>query len=117
MSKNKKLTLIIAIPAALILITGVILFFVLKGSKDTPDPAAIPPVTLSQYEQIQKGQSYDEVFAILGSKGVMSSGEGDTNDPDYIVSYNWFGSKPGSVAVVVFHGGKVSYKTYLGLTD
>ena len=118
MNKILKRALIIGIPVILLIVAGVTAFFMLDKDNNTPSGDEAPlTVTLSQYEQVQKGQSYDEVFKILGSNATISSEEGDKNAPDYIISYNWVGKTPGSIAVVVFHGGQVSYKTYVGLTD
>jgi len=109
--KNWKLVLLAAIPA-LVIIAGLMLW-PSGGNNKTP-----LPVTSAQFAQVQKGQSMDEVIAILGSRGIVENeSDGDRPSPDYIETQKWNGKESGSRAVVVFHGGKVSYTTHVGLTD
>jgi hypothetical protein len=74
-------------------------------------------ITLSQYEEVKRGMSYEQVTDILGTKGELQSETGEKGSESYLTVYAWKGLADDSKAVIVFSGGKVASKTHIGLTD
>ena len=109
MNGKLKLGIIIGVPVLLIAI-GLGLFFTPGNPFEKSKP-----ITLAQYEQIEREMSYKEVVSILG-KGTLDSNEGKKGSKDQISIYVWNGKTESSRAVVVFHGGLVASKTHVGLT-
>ena len=116
MNKNLKLGLIIGIPVLLIAI-GLTLFLTLGSSGDKDNPDNRPTITLSQYEQLEKDMTYEQVVEILGSDGTLQSANGEKGEADYIATYIWHGKDENARAVITFNGNLLGAKTYVGLTD
>jgi hypothetical protein len=57
-------------------------------------------VTKTEYDEIQKGMSYDEVVAIIGSSGTLTGGEGPN-----VGWYKWSNGNGSSVTVSFIHNG------------
>lgn len=71
-------------------------------------------ITLDEYNQINTGMSYEEVKAIVGSEGTVSS-EAESNGYK-IVIVTWYGNgTAGSNANVTFTNDKVTAKAQIGL--
>ena len=70
-------------------------------------------VTLSQYEQVKDGMTYDEVVAIFGGKENSSSESEVAGIKSEIKTWN--GKKAFSIATIGFTDGKVSSKSQTGL--
>ena len=76
-----------------------------------------PTISLEEFNAIQMGMTYDEVFKIVGSRGEEVSridiGAGD----EYIsVTFSWEGEGSfGASASVIFDGGKAASKVQFGL--
>ena len=110
MNSKLKISMIIGIPVLLIAI-GLGIFFTLGGNLDGKST----PVTLAQYEQVQREMPYKDVISILG-KGTLDSETGKKGSEDHTSIYVWSGKTENSRAVVVFHGGLVASKTQVGLS-
>jgi hypothetical protein len=62
--------------------------------------------------------TYEEVKTLLGTDGERLTNEGQTaKDDDYLKTYRWYGKVEGAFANMTFLDGKLSAKTYIGLTD
>jgi hypothetical protein len=71
-------------------------------------------ITLSEYNQITTGMTYEEVCSIVGSNGTESASSGDDNYKIVIVT--WYGNGvAGSNANVTFTNGAVTGKAQVGL--
>lgn len=71
-------------------------------------------ITMSEYNQIQEGMSYDEVKEIIGSDGELTS---TSSMGGYTISiYTWYGNgAAGSNANVTFTNDEVTGKAQVGL--
>lgn len=71
-----------------------------------------PTITMAMYEQVKEGMTYEEVEAIMGSKGeeLSRSKNGDFE----AVMYSWKNST-GSNMVAMFQNGKLTTKSQFGL--
>jgi hypothetical protein len=107
------MVIIIGIP---IIVVGaaVALFLILNplGARSAGGKA----ITLSQYEEVQKGMSYARTIDILGA-GELQSEKGEKGSASYLAIYSWKGLEDKSKAVIVFSGARVASKTYIGLTN
>ena len=76
-----------------------------------------PTISLEEFEAIQTGMSYQEVFDIVGSRGtVLSEVDVGLGDEYYTAVYYWDGEGSlGANANITFQGGKVSAKAQFGL--
>jgi outer membrane protein assembly factor BamE (lipoprotein component of BamABCDE complex) len=74
------------------------------------EKGAAGTVTLEMYNQLDKGMSYEEVEAVIGSPGKHMTEEGDTNEV-----YIWDGENESSFLSVSFKRNKLSTKTQVGL--
>lgn len=104
--KNKKLAAKIVSAAFVVtaLLSGC------SGSSLTPDHYA----TLSEYNQIQMGMSYETVCSIIGGYGTVTY-ESQAGNLTF-QSLEWQGNgSPYSYVLVVFQNGKVSSKSQYGL--
>lgn len=71
-------------------------------------------VTLKEYNQIQVGQTYNEVVKIIGSEGILMSEVGYMGYTSH--TFTWEGNGPsGSNASVMFINGEVYSKGQIGL--
>lgn len=82
-----------------------------KEAENAPNQANI---TLAQFEQLQKGMSYEEVKAILNAEGILdySSDLGSSTTASY--SFNIKG-KPFASLIVIFYDDQLSSKSQYGL--
>ena len=71
-------------------------------------------ITMSEYNEIQNGMTYDEVVEIVGGPGQPSVSSGS---PGYQIElYTWYGNgTAGSNANVTFTNGQVTGKAQVGL--
>lgn len=76
-----------------------------------------PTISLAEFNEIQSGMEYQEVFDIIGSKGkILSETDAGLGDAYYTVMYQWTGEgSVGANASVMFQGGKVINKSQIGL--
>jgi hypothetical protein len=125
---------------AVLLVVSATLFFLLRGpaspespgiterpgvtepsgaaeETQTPGPTGTGHITLAQFKQVEKGMTFEEVAALLGSEGTLQSEAGEKDSESYLAVYAWRGAAEKSKAVVVFTGGKAASMTQLGLTD
>ena len=81
-------------------------------SQDNP-----PTISLEEFEQIQIGMSYQEVFDLVGSRGeLLSEADLGLGDEYYTAIYSWDGEGSlGANASVTFQGGYVTSKAQAGL--
>ena len=81
-------------------------------SQDNP-----PTISLEEFEQIQIGMSYQEVFDLVGSRGeLLSEADLGLGDDYYTAIYSWDGEGSlGANASVTFQGGYVTSKAQAGL--
>lgn len=81
-------------------------------SQDNP-----PTISLEEFEQIQTGMSYQEVFDLVGSRGeLLSEADLGLGDEYYTAIYSWDGEGAlGANAIVTFQGGYVTSKAQAGL--
>ena len=81
-------------------------------SQDNP-----PTISLEEFEQIQIGMSYQEVFDLVGSRGeLLSEADLGLGDDYYTAIYSWDGGGSlGANASVTFQGGYVTSKAQAGL--
>ena len=81
-------------------------------SQDNP-----PTISLEEFEQIQTGMSYQEVFDLVGSRGdLLSEADLGLGDEYYTAIYSWDGEGSlGANASVTFQGGYVTSKAQAGL--
>ena len=79
-----------------------------------PNPSTI---SLAEFEAIQTGMEYQEVFDIIGGRGTMlSEVDMGLGDEYYTVMYQWEGEGSlGANATVTFQGGVVTSKAQFGL--
>lgn len=86
-----------------------------NGSLSPPTTAPGSAVTLAEFDQITPGMTYEQVVAIVGTDGKvtseMSGGAGFNSK-----SYSWAGPGCCSNAIVSFTDGKVASKVQTGLT-
>ena len=70
-------------------------------------------ITLSQYQQIKEGMTYQKVVDIVGSEGALTA---DSNvDGEKMQVYTWIGKDSYAVAEIGFQNGKVISMTQVGL--
>lgn len=88
-------------------------------NENTPDTSIALPktetITLSEYNQLQVGMSYEEAVRIIGGPGMVSD-EGKT-EKSYRILYTWYstaGDNKGS-AGIRFINGKLNDKLQQGL--
>jgi len=65
------------------------------------------PYTYSEYQQLSKGMTYDDVRGVLGGDGDLQTGSADAlseGRTDIVAIYTW-GNKNGSSISVAFTGG------------
>lgn len=81
-------------------------------SQDNP-----PTISLEEFEQIQTGMSYQEVFDLVGSRGeLLSEVDLGLGNDYYTAVYSWDGDGAlGANANVTFQGGYVTSKAQFGL--
>lgn len=71
-------------------------------------------ITLSEFNQIKNGMSYDDVKSIVGSPGEVSAESG--SDEYHIVIITWYGNGTvGANANVTFTNDEVTAKAQVGL--
>ena len=70
-------------------------------------------MTLDKFNQIQTGMTYEQVVAIVGSEGTLSTESAYGNQSMKI--YYWYASNGISNATISFTNGKVSAKSQIGL--
>ena len=116
MNKKLKLGLLIGVPVLLIAV-GLTLFFTLRINSGNGNLDSNPAITLSQYNQLEKGMTYKQVSEILGSDGTLQSENGVKDNGGYIATYVWYGKTKNAKAVITFNGDLLGVMTYIGLTD
>lgn len=89
-----------------------------SGNPEQPEePKNKPTISMSEFESISSGMTYEEVVEIIGSEGELLS-ESDLGIGDAYKSaiYMWEGEGSlGANANVTFQGGKVLSKAQMGL--
>ena len=106
-SKNSKLAAICALVAAVAAVVCVILVLAM-WMRDSPTVPEAPIVTLSEFNQLQIGMTYDQAKAIIGAEGAFMTG---TNN---VAGYQW-DNADGSNAMLVFHDRKIMVKSQVKL--
>jgi len=72
-------------------------------------------VTQAQYDQIQDGMSYSQVWGTFGGQGKKQSETGSPGQPGHTVTYAWDGNEPGSSVTCTFEDDKLTRKSNKGL--
>lgn len=110
--KNTPLSIVVMILSILFFI-GVCIY-VFGGGFGGPDPGLI---TLSEFNAIENGMTYEQVVNIVGSEGdVLSSVDLGIGAEYASAMYTWEGDgSTGANANVTFQGGKVISKAQFGL--
>jgi hypothetical protein len=77
-------------------------------------PGTSAEVTLAEYDRIEEGMTLQDVEAVVGGKGALSS---SAKSDEYVIeTYSWAGAPIGSTATVTFTGGRVTNKAQYGLS-
>jgi hypothetical protein len=95
-------------------------------TKETPTTTTAPSkpsnteskvtVTKAEYDKIQKGMSYEEIKAIIGGEGELTSEMGLPGEEGYTTSYTYNGvGEPGANAAFMFQNGQLYDKLQFGL--
>jgi hypothetical protein len=81
----------------------------------TPPPAPVnpPKISLAEYEQIQKGMTYEQAVSIIGGPGEVMT-EADTEGL-HIIYYKWNGEGLGAQGILTFHNDILVSKVQSGL--
>jgi len=115
MSSTAKKSLIIGIPVAVIVV-GIALFLILSGGSEAE--IELPSISLTQFQQLERDMTMEQVVEILGFEGnLLSATTGEDNDGVSIRSYSWDGEMDGARAVLVFNDGLLGAFTHVGLTN
>lgn len=86
-----------------------------KEEPKKEEPKNKPAMSKAEFEQIQNGMSYEEVTAIVGGPGELSSETGTKGDEFYTAAYTFKGESLGANAILMFQGGKLMSKSQAGL--
>lgn len=106
--------------AILIILVASIAFFEIYNSisaQKTIKPTTTDlTITLSEFNRIETGMTYQEVCQIVGCEGVLASETNVTNNPNLKTQmYHWNGYSSSSGATIMLQRGKVISKSQLGL--
>lgn len=112
--KNSPLTIVIMIVALAFLFFAVF-FFVSSGGEDEPDSTTSVTITLSEFNSIENGMTYEQVVQIVGGEGTLLSEVGEKNDELYTVMYSYEGTEVGASANFTFQNNKLIAKAQIGL--
>lgn len=112
--KNSPLTIAIMIIAFCFL--GFAIWFFVSSGNNTRTKSTVGKITLSQYNQIENGMTYEEVKQIIGSDGELFSEVGEKGTEYYTAIYVWDGTEIGSSASFSFQNNKLEIKTQIGLS-
>lgn len=109
MHQNKKLWIISAIIGGLAVIIFIISAMIPSGNK--------PTISLSEFNKISAGMTYEDVVEIIGSKGnLLSEVDLDIGSQYKTSVYMWDGEGIlGANANIMFQNGKVVTKAQSGL--
>ncbi len=74
-------------------------------------------ISITEYESITNGMTYEEVCDIIGGEGeLLANTDLDLGDDLVTESYSWEGEgSVGANALIMFQGGKVISKSQAGL--
>lgn len=89
-----------------------------ETSATTEAPKNSGKITMAEFEQIKSGMTYEEVVAIVGGEGELSSEVDIGIGEEYVTQiYIWYGEGlfTAGNANVTFQGGKVVSKAQFGL--
>lgn len=79
-------------------------------------PINSPKMSMSEFNQIQNGMSYEQVVQIVGGPGEKISEAGSPGQAYYTVAYMWEGEgSMGANANCMFQGGALATKAQFGL--
>ncbi len=79
-------------------------------------PANSPKMNMAEFTAIQNGMTYDEVVAIVGGSGTLSSEVGTKGEPYYTQTYTFEGEGDfGANAILNIQDGVLSMKSQYGL--
>lgn len=86
----------------------------------TLDETIVPEgISLAEFNAIKTDMSYEEVVAIVGGSGIVTSETGKAGGEDYTVMYSFEGEKQGGYgnpnASLMFQGNKLYMKAQSGL--
>lgn len=75
-----------------------------------------PTISMSEFNSLSDGMSYEEASTLIGSNGTILSESGSPGDEYYTVIYSWSGEGSiGANANVTFQGNKLVNKAQYGL--
>ena len=92
-----------------------------EASKNEPKTTAVlntddpKRITQDEFSRIQNGMTYEQVVAIVGAEGEMSSDADMGSGMGSIRNYGWKGDSLGANAQIGFVNGRVSSKFQIGL--
>ena len=121
MTRTAKIWLVIVLVALVLLMCCVVTLAVgifLAGVFNVDDIVGVaqgpgsPRVTLTNYERVQMGMTYDEVAAVFGGPGVRTAQIEVAGE--WLEFYSWKDIGDGH-ATIVFKNGRVSEKNQNGL--
>lgn len=79
-------------------------------------PANSPKMNMAEFTAIQNGMTYDEIVAIIGGSGTLSSEVGTKGEPYYTQTYTFEGEGDfGANAILSIQDGTLTMKTQYGL--
>ncbi|MBI4856128.1 MAG: hypothetical protein HY818_05255 [Acetobacterium woodii] len=79
-------------------------------------PTNSPKMNMAEFTAIQNGMTYDEVVAIVGGSGTLSSEVGTKGEPYYTQTYTFEGEGDfGANAILSIQDGALTMKTQYGL--
>lgn len=87
-----------------------------ESTKQTATPANSPKMNMAEFTTIQNGMTYDEIVAIVGGPGTLSSEVGTKGEPYYTQTYTFEGEGDfGANAILSIQDGTLNMKTQYGL--
>lgn len=72
-------------------------------------------ITLKAFNRIKKGMTYSKVQKIIGGQGALQGESGQSGSQFYTTIISYDGKKAGTHALFTFQGGKLQFKSQLGL--
>jgi len=87
-----------------------------ESTKQTAASTNSPKMNMAEFTSIQNGMTYDEVVAIVGGSGTLSSEVGTKGEMFYTQTYTFEGEGDfGANVILSFQDGALTMKTQYGL--
>lgn len=117
--KNSPITIILMI-LALCFLAVAIFVFLSSGTSNTTNDQDLSnevTITLSEFNSIENGMTYEQVVTIVGGEGTVLSEVNSKELGMHTVIYYYDGIQLGANANFTFQNNKLVTKAQLGLTD